>query len=102
MSVVSLCSLLKGAPFPARPLSRRDRDRDRERERKEKKGISLSRGLYLEGIVHGKVERGPSNGIVCSIADHITTNIPFTCYHLYGRNLQTKRHEHGFRNLEMK
>ena len=32
-------------------------------------------------------------GIVCSIADHITTNIPFTCYHLYGRNLQTKRHE---------
>ena len=33
------------------------------------------------------------SGIMCSIADHITTNIPFTCYHLYGRNLQTKRHE---------
>ena len=28
-----------------------------------------------------------------AIADHITTNIPFTCYHLYGRNLQTKRHK---------
>ena len=45
-----------------------------------------------------KVERGPSNEIVCSIADHITTNIPFTCYHLYGRNLQAKRHEHGFKD----
>ena len=47
-----------------------------------------------ERIPPSKVERGPSNEIVCSIADHITTNIPFTCYHLYGRNLQTKRHEH--------
>ena len=46
-----------------------------------------------ERIPPSKVERGPSNEIVCSIADHITTNIPFTCYHLYGRNLQTKRHE---------
>ena len=54
-----------------------------------------------ERIPPSKVERGPSNEIVCSIADHITTNIPFTCYHLYGRNLQTKRHEHasGEQNL---
>ena len=37
-----------------------------------------------------KVERWPSNEIECSIASHITTNIPFACYQLYGRNLQTK------------
>ena len=78
-------------PFP---IPAKGGKRERQEEGGPFKGISLSRGLYLEGIVHGKVERGPSNGIVCSIADHITTNIPFTCYHLYGRNLQTKRHEH--------
>ena len=29
-----------------------------------------------ERIPPSKVERGPSNEIVCSIGDHITTNIP--------------------------
>ena len=46
--------------------------------------------LILTQRSPSKVERWPSNEIECSIDGHITTNIPFACYQLYGHNLQTK------------
>ena len=43
-----------------------------------------SRHPYLEGYL------GTNNRLSIPIDGHITTNIPFACYQLYGRNLQTK------------
>ena len=52
--------------------------------------LSTDWTLILTQRSPSKVERWPSNEIECSIDGHITTNIPFACYQLYGRNLQTK------------